>query len=153
LTREFAASKYNLKFLIQAIVHTKAYQRSSEATPKMHKDDHHFLARMPVRGLSPEQLFDSILEATNTDPPTGGSGVQAFPGGPQPSLRAQFLARFSTIEKRTEMSTSILQALFLMNGQFLAKRTKIDPAMTMERLDSLPGVEQQEINASLHRLA
>ncbi len=57
--------KYDLKFLIKAIVHTEAYQRASTGTSKATKEDYVLLARMPVRGMTPEQLFDSVAEATD----------------------------------------------------------------------------------------
>jgi len=62
-TRQFVAHRYDLKFLIRAIVGTSAYQRTSRQTHAGQSDPRLF-ARMPVRGLSGEQLFESLLEAT-----------------------------------------------------------------------------------------
>jgi hypothetical protein len=75
---------------------------------------------MAVRGLTPEQLFDSIAEATEYRPP--GGGTDRFNHA---SPRGQFLARFPSPDKRIEAHTSILQALFLMNGQFMADATSL----------------------------
>src|SRR5262249_32049271 len=66
-------------------------------------------ARMAVRGMTPEQLFDSLVEATY------------FPE--RNSARAQFLAKFAKQEKLTEFHTSILQALALINGKLIADAT------------------------------
>src|SRR5262249_16731930 len=58
LSREFAARKFDMKFLIRAITATQAYQRTSAGKEKSQEPQGLF-ARMPLRGLTPEQLFDS----------------------------------------------------------------------------------------------
>jgi hypothetical protein len=62
LARQFAAHRYDLKFLIRAIVASRAYQLTSTVAGGEPADERLF-ARMPLRGLSAEQLFDSIAEA------------------------------------------------------------------------------------------
>jgi len=52
--------------------------------------------------------------------------AQQFNNGGQLSPRATFLQKFTSQDKRTETQTSILQALFMMNGKFLAERTKLE---------------------------
>ena len=42
--------------------------------------------------------------------------------GPQ-SPRAQFLSKFAAQDQKTDYQTSILQALYLMNNEFIADRT------------------------------
>jgi len=126
LAKEFAAHNFDLKFLIRAIVSTEAYARSS-GTFSNHKDEINLFARMPVRGMSPEQLFDSLCEAADYQDPTRDNPqmqFQQFNGQPQ-SFRAQFLAKFASQDRLTESHTSILQALFMMNGKFLEERTKL----------------------------
>ncbi|MCI0638929.1 MAG: DUF1549 and DUF1553 domain-containing protein [Gemmataceae bacterium] len=126
MARVFADEKFDLKFLVRAIVHTQAYQRASHGDPNATKDDYSFFTRMPVRGLTPEQLFDSVAEATAYSQPSQNPnmGFQQF--GPPQSPRAQFLTKFTTQDRRHESQTSILQALFLMNGKFLAERVKTE---------------------------
>ena len=53
----------DLKFLIRAITSTQAYQRTSALANTSETTDKRLFARMPVRGLSAEQLFDSLAEA------------------------------------------------------------------------------------------
>ena len=71
LSRQFAAHGYDLKYLIRAIVASRTYQRTSRQTHPGQADRRLF-ARAQVRGLSSEQLFDSLGEATGmpigTDP-------------------------------------------------------------------------------------
>jgi len=117
LAYQFAAHKFDLKYLIRALVHSRAYQLTSVQSHDSQEDPRVF-GRMAVRGLSPEQLFDNAQLATGyrvTTSPNMGRGFPFQPNDP----RSAFLARFSNNDKRTERQTSILQALFLMNGQWL----------------------------------
>jgi hypothetical protein len=137
LAKEFRASGHDLRFMIRAIVNTKAYQRGS-SSPHASKDDVYYFARMPVRGMSPEQLYDSVAEATGLDEKR--TGPQQFQPQPfnQQTPRRDFIARFSSQDKRTESQTSILQALFLMNGKFLADRTRPDRNDSLKTLITQP---------------
>jgi hypothetical protein len=140
LTQAFVKNKFDVKFLIRAITASKAYQLSSSATDKS-QDDPRLFARMSLKGLTAEQLFDSLVIATGYTPePNRGNA------------RAEFLAKFANAsDKRTEHQTSILQALALMNGKLVADLTSTDVEKsktfaafltypykdTQERLDAL----------------
>jgi hypothetical protein len=127
LARQFAANGYDLKYLIKAIALSRPYQLSSKHSHASQADVRLF-GRMRVRGLSPEQMFDSLVLAT------GGKDDQAelttpylgfrAPGNNTP--RAEFLRRFPNQDKRTEQQTSILQALYLMNGKLVADATSLE---------------------------
>jgi hypothetical protein len=78
---------------------------------------------MPLRGMSPEQLFDSLAEAT-----------EYRDAGNFQAARGQFLARFAAQEKQIEHQTSILQALYLMNNEFIAARTSLENNRTLLNL-------------------
>jgi Protein of unknown function (DUF1549)/Protein of unknown function (DUF1553) len=110
LARAFIDSGFDLKFLIRAIVLTDAYQRASVAQHEDNKRDIQMFARMPVRGMMPEQLFDSVCVATDFHKRT--------------ELRGQFLAKFAGQDNRLETQTSALQALYLMNGPFMSERCR-----------------------------
>lgn len=128
LARELVESKFDLRHLMRIIVHTDAYQRASTGKGKADPDDYNLFVRMPVRGMTPEQLFDSFVEATTDEifpKSMSGPGFPMSFGGPL-SPRAEFLTRFATQDRRHETQTSILQALFLMNGKFVNDLT--DPA-------------------------
>jgi hypothetical protein len=112
LARQFVAHQYDLKFLVRAITASRTYQLSS-ATTDSSQSDLRLFTRMAVKGMTGEQLFDSLAVAT---------GYQDRQESPQPgryfSPRTEFLAKFSNpSDKRTEYQTSILQALTLMNGK------------------------------------
>ena len=147
LAKQFTASGYSVKFLVRAIVHSEAYQRSSEGWGEANEVDYSYFARMPVRALTPEQLFDCFAQATDWDQ-IGGAFSQPV------SVRGEFIRRFVTFEKQTEQSTSVLQALFLLNGKFLHERTWVDATLTREKLreliDSRRNGKVVDINLSLH---
>jgi hypothetical protein len=128
LARQFAANGYDSKYLIKAIALTRAYQLSSQQTHPSQADPRLF-GRMRVRGLSPEQLYDSLVVATGQECKEENSATdyysraRALSGN---SPRADFLRRFPNQEKRTEQQTSILQALYLMNGKLVADATSLE---------------------------
>jgi hypothetical protein len=129
LAQQFIDHNFDLKYLIRALVASQAYQRSSVATHPG-QDDPRLFARMAVRGLSAEQLFDSLAEATeyqDTSPPV----MNRFVAPENLSPRQKFLARFAHQDKPTEAPTSILQALYLMNSSFIAERTSLEQNKTL----------------------
>ncbi len=134
LARQFVEANFDLKFLIRAIVHTEAYQRASTGVSRATKEDYNLFARMPVRGLSPEQLFDSIAEATHYEQTSLVYPVNPGNNFSPRSPRAQFLGKFTTQDRRHETQTSILQALFLMNGSFLGERTRPENNVSLATL-------------------
>ena len=124
LARRFVEQGYDVRLLIRAITATRAYQRTSrqtdpsQATPRL-------FSRMQVKGLSPDQIFDSIAQATGLTE-TGPSPM--LPGQEAPA-RESFLAAFNNShDSPVETQTTILQALQLMNGDFMARAT--DPAVS-----------------------
>ena len=122
LTKEFVAHKFDLNFMVRTLTATRAYALASKQSDPSQADPRLF-ARMAVRGLTAEQLYDSILEVVGPDglpnaaPPQGGFAPGVF------NRRGEFLTRFPPQEKRTEVQTSILQALYLMNGKFMEEVT------------------------------
>jgi hypothetical protein len=122
LARQLVEHKFDLRFLIRAIALSHTYQLTSTVTDPSQNDPRLF-ARMALKGLSAEQLFDSLAQATGYRERTV-TGRQFGRLGRTP--RAEFLARFASQDKRTEMQTSIPQALLLMNGSFIADATSVD---------------------------
>src|SRR5205823_12389562 len=74
LAKEFAAHDFDLKFLIRAITATRAYQLSSAASHRS-QDEPTLFARMPLRALTAEQLFDSVARATGYRDSGGGDDL------------------------------------------------------------------------------
>ncbi|MBX9626073.1 MAG: DUF1549 and DUF1553 domain-containing protein [Gemmataceae bacterium] len=119
LAKAFADSGFDLKYLTAAVVGTKAYQLSS-VVPQGGSTDPRLFAAAAVRGLTGEQLHDSLrvaaglpAERADLDP------IDARRG------REGFAAKFRT-ERGGHARRSILQSLALMNGPLTGDLT--DPA-------------------------
>jgi hypothetical protein len=130
LARQFADHGFNLKYLIRSIIASQAYQRTSVANHPG-QDDPRLFARMFIRGLSAEQLFDSLAEATEYQDSSSSAMFNRFDNPENQTPRQKFLARFAHQDKTTEAPTSILQALYLMNSSFVAERTSLEQNRTL----------------------
>ena len=136
LARQFTDHQFDLKYLIRAVVASQAYQRTS-AVGSFNTEDRRLFGRMNIRGLSAEQLFDSLAEVTEFENTRRGAAGQLNNGNTL-TPRQQFLSRFSHQYNATETPTSILQALYLMNSPFVTERT------SLERNDTLMTLAQQK---------
>jgi hypothetical protein len=135
LASEFAASDFDLKFMIRTITATKAYQRTSRQTDESQAIPELF-ARMPVKGLTEEQVFDTIAESVGF--------FEAYRADEpfvlqQNTPRAEFLELFrNDSDSRSEQQTTILQALAMMNGEFLATHTDLEQSQTLAAIVNAP---------------
>ncbi len=141
LAKAFARKGYDHKFLIRAITSSKTYQLTSASQSS---GDIRAFARMPLRGLSGEQLFDSLCQATGYRDNGQNSNQRGF--GPQfGTPRAEFLNRFdNSADRRTEHQTSILQALALMNGKFIADATSVERSQTLQAIVESPFLDHRQ---------
>jgi hypothetical protein len=130
LARQFAANKFDLKYLIRAITLSKAFQLTS-ATTGPGQDDPRLFARMAVLGLSPEQLIDSLTQATG------------YRGG----ARGALLAKFPASERHGEFRMSIPQALALMNSQLTADATSPERSNVLAAIADMPWDTEKRIKA------
>jgi hypothetical protein len=133
LARQFVAHKFDFKFLIRAITASEAYQLSSVPTDPAQEDGRLF-ARMAVKGLTPEQLFDSFQQATGYRDGTPRSQRPFIFGG----TRSDFLSKFTQQDRLTEVQTSIPQALAMMNNQLIANATNPDRGETLGAIADAP---------------
>jgi hypothetical protein len=130
----FAKQKYDLRWLIRVITTTKAYQLSS-ARSHASQDNPRQFARILVRGLTAEQLFDSLAQATGyRDEGQANPRARLGLGG----ARYEFLTKFASSENSTEKQTSILQALTLMNGKVMTAVTTIRGSETLQAVVDAP---------------
>jgi hypothetical protein len=143
LGKAFAAARFDNRVLIRAITRSQAYQLSSKLTHPTQTDSRRF-ARMNIKGLTPAQLFDSFVAATGHREPAYMRTNQ-FNLTPQPNNpRSQFFARFFANDKPTEASTTILQALMLMNGQFISDQTSLEKSEVLAAIVDVPGWNTQQ---------
>jgi hypothetical protein len=134
LAGAFAKQKYDLRWLIRAITSTRAYQLSS-ARSHASQDDPKQFARAALRGLTAEQLFDSLAQATGFRDETPARGRALFASS---AAREEFLTKFASSERATEAQTSILQALTLMNGRFMSAVTSVRRSETLQAIADAP---------------
>ena len=125
LATAFRDSKFDLRFLLKALLLTRTYQLAS-ALPKgqSEADDPRLFSRMQSRLLNGEQLYDSLRLAT---------------GLPErPEARTAFLAQFGRPERPSEAQRSILQALQLMNGKLVEEATNLKECRTLTAVAAAP---------------
>ncbi|MCI0334150.1 MAG: DUF1549 domain-containing protein [Planctomycetes bacterium] len=120
LSRSFADSGYDVKWLFRVICATEAYQR--ESRPRRETDGTPFVANI-AQPLRSDQLFNAILTAVESDEPEAFSGRRGRPpeamgGFGRNSVRASFESVFGydPSDPRETVVSSIPQALAMMNG-------------------------------------
>ncbi len=137
MARQFAQHHFDLNYLIRAIVLTRAYQLSSRAAA-VGEDDLATFARMPLRRMTADQLFASIVQATGFREERRAAARGAVPGDTT-SAAAEFRNRFADQSvPRTEAETSILQALALMNGKLVSDATDLAKSETLVAVADAP---------------
>lgn len=150
LAREFVACHYDLKFLIRVIISTRAYQLSSrQASSESEQTPPEMFARSHVRGLTPRQIFNSLSVALGTfDPFTvPGQFIE------QPAER-EFLDLFGNeAEGALERSTTILQALSLMNGDLIGQGTDTRQGRILSAISSYPFMNRDQKIETLYLAA
>ncbi len=140
LAKEFAAHEFDLKFLIRAITASRTYQLSSRMTDKSQKAPELF-ARMNVQGLTPEQLYESLAQATGTPVTFQANNPYIF--GNQ-SEQGMFQETFDDSGTTlTDRETTILQALALMNGQLTANATDLERSQTLAAISQAPFLDTE----------
>jgi len=118
LAAEFAASGYDVKWLLRTIMATEMYQLPS--APRRGPEEPAFQANVAHR-LRADQLFDNLLHVLEASEPAGMAGGRGGAGGPYArfgSPRGQFNVAFGydPSQRRDEIAGSIPQALVMMNA-------------------------------------
>lgn len=124
MARAFAGSGFNVKFLTRAICLSNAYQRSSKPV-EGNEDANDYFARMTMKVMIPEQLYDSLNLVTGSATPSREEARRQQQqkgrgqGGPRDAFVTFFLAGGEEAST-TEYEAGIPQALRLMNNNRLA---------------------------------
>jgi hypothetical protein len=120
LSRDFAESDYDIKWLFRTICATEAYQR--ESRPRREVDGTPFAATV-AQPLRSDQLFNALLSALDSPEPEASVNRRGRPQGIGPyginaSVRQGFEVAFGydPSDPRETVNSSIPQALALMNG-------------------------------------
>jgi hypothetical protein len=132
LAKDFAQYDYNPKMLLEWICTSEPYQLSHVAV-KEYADPKYdpYFARMPLKALSPEVLFESLMTATKAE----------FAGNSRrrKELRERWMAKlvrnFGDDEgNEITFNGTIIQALLMMNGRELNEEIGPKGANTVERV-------------------
>lgn len=134
LSKQFAKSGHDVKWLLRTICATEAYQR--EARPRRGPEDTPMLANVPQR-LRGDQLFNALLTALSIDEEKtrgltdriGRAG--GYGGGVTPRTIFNAAFGYDPSVQRETVSASIPQALAMMNTP------KINQAITASRRTTL----------------
>ncbi len=138
LAAAFVARNYDVKFLLQSIMGSQAYQRTSRQV----RGDLplQLFVQMPVQGLSSEQLLRSLSMIV-------GANSQAMtppqPGLPMPDNFATLFTRPG--ESATQRQTTILQALALMNGRMTATAVNVEDGPLLSAVIDFPATTEDRI--------
>jgi Protein of unknown function (DUF1549)/Protein of unknown function (DUF1553) len=145
LSRRFAESGYDLKWLFRVICSTETYQR--ESRPRRDTDGRPFAANV-AQPLRSDQLFNALLtaidaEETNEASNRRGRPAEAMGGyGRAATVRNAFEATFGydPSDPRETVTGSIPQALAMMNGVRinLAVRAASDETVLGRLLQDIP---------------
>jgi hypothetical protein len=130
LAKDFAAHKFDAKYLIRTIMNSRTYQLSSKAN-KFNADDNKYFSRAVTKLHTAEQLFDALCQVTEVPEkfagfPLGTRATQ-LPDGEanHPFLKAFGQpARELNCECERESDSNLGQALQLINGPAVNDRLR-----------------------------
>ena len=140
LASSFIAHDYDQKFLIRAITLSRPYQLTSRRTDPSQENPTCF-ASMLVKGLTSDQLFDSLIWATGiVEPQQENRNIIRIDG-----QREKFRELFGQqVSPPGEVQTSILQALLMLNGDYVDQATSKDRGRTLSAIIESPFFNNEE---------
>ncbi len=149
LAREFVASGYDCKQLIRWICLSDSYQRSSRFGKSNEQDNPEtgaspLFSRVYVKGMTAEQLYDSLLLATGADKTPLATGDH---DRRRHEWLQQFVHAFQTDENDESITfeSSITQALLMMNSELTQQALSMDRGTFLEKLINSRDPEAEKI--------
>jgi hypothetical protein len=133
LAAKFAANGFNLRWLVEGICLTKAYQQASAGSTEPGS------AQRPVRTLSPDQVFAALDQALSLKKGRGLS-PRYTPEGQ--NLMARLEEARGSIP--TDFKGGIPQALLLMNGSLVSRATTLEDSLTLRAVVEAPFLNEAE---------
>lgn len=153
----FVETGFDLRELYRVLANTEAYQLTSEtdSDAESAKVPPEAFARMAIKNLSAEQLYDALARATLQHDAAGQPGQLAT--RLDDPVRQVFVARFrSPVSRPTEFQSGIPQALTLMNGSTVSSATDLMQSPLLQSLEAPFFTPQQRVEvlflATLSRL-
>jgi len=151
LAHEFAAHKFDIKWLLRELALTQTYQRSSLLPEGVESLPPESFLVANEKPLSAEQLLRNMLQAT-------GEWQRVLPDGAAESpefdkVRERFLKAFANPprEPETEFAPSVKAALFVLNDSTVLSWLKAQPGNLVERLAGIadPAALAEELYLSV----
>jgi hypothetical protein len=134
LSRDFAASGFDLRRLTRALVLTKTYQLSSRSKDNDPSRTLNF-AQMNIKSFTAEQLYDCIAVATQKSKVVGATpnaaGLERFGDMSRQAFVDQFRAPTNEV---TDYHAGIPQALTLMHGALIQNATDLNTSGLLNSL-------------------
>lgn len=150
LGTEFVKSGYDVKQLIRWICNSEAYNLTSQITPKNEADNPAagevpLFSHMYVKSMEAEQLYDSLIIATNAHK-SGRASWDESERQRQQWLQ-QFVIAFGTDEgdEATTFNGTIPQALMMMNGELIRNAISADKGGFLRETLEGPQKDAQKI--------
>jgi hypothetical protein len=147
LAKAFVESGFDLKFLTTAILLSETYQRSTTAAREGSPISARLFARSAVRGLSGEQLYDSLLVAAGL--PLEREDLDPLNAQRE---RKKFAEKFR-VDRSGTAQRSILQSLSLMNGKLISELTDVASSPTLRGVSDAPFLDRKGKIESLYLAA
>jgi hypothetical protein len=145
LTRDFAASGFDLRRLLRALVLTDAYQLSS-GSPQDDPSQALCFARMNMKYFTADQLFDCIAVATRNEAMVGNATDGAIARTENMS-RQKFIEQFRVAAgDRTDYQAGVPQALTLMHGSVVHGATDLTSSGLLKSLNAPFFTDEQRLN-------
>jgi hypothetical protein len=156
LARQFRASNFDMKRLMRWIVLSEPYGLSSEVGAGNKEDDPALgkpplFSRFYIRQMQPEELYESLLAATEAD-----AGMKA---ADRDAMKSRWMDQFTTNlgnDEGTEKTTfngSIPQALTMMNGELVRRACGTDSGGFLQRVASNEQLSNRDKIFYLYRAA
>jgi hypothetical protein len=150
LGQDFSNHGFDMKQLIRWVTLSEAYSLSSRFVPKKNEKDNPLLGERPLfshfylRQMSAEQLYDSLIAATQADNTRGTFEEQERT---KTMWLQQFAVAFGTDEndESTTFNGTIPQTLMMMNGELIQKATSGDAGTFLREVADSDMKDNQKI--------
>lgn len=150
LATDFAAANYDVKQLIRWIATSEAYSLTSQVGSANKIDDPAagempLFSHMYVKAMEAEQLYDSLIVASNAD--KAGRGGWDAQEAQRRRWMQQFVVTFDNDEndEATTFNGTIPQALMMMNSDLMQQAVSAERGSFLFETLSGPGSDAQKI--------
>jgi hypothetical protein len=139
LAKLLVEANYDMRLVLRGLTASRAYQLTSTLTHPSQAEPRLY-ARMNMKGLTPNQIYDSFATATGlrTFQPRGQYYGNANQG------RGIFTTLFPNPAKPTQTDSSILQALMFMNSKIIADQTHTDKSELLAAVIDAPFLDHSQ---------